>query len=137
MASEPQVRFLLVTDTPGHTAGFYVIARGLRDAGIEVIAGGYMEPAAAAETAVQEDADFIGYRVMDKDPLALVKALRQKLAEAGAADIPILLGGIIPRNLKTSLAELGVVGTFGPGSRLADIVECVRQHYKPRARRVL
>jgi methylmalonyl-CoA mutase C-terminal domain/subunit len=126
------IRVLLVSDTPGHTAGYHVVARGLRDAGLEVIAGGYMEPPAAAEAAVQEDVDCIGYRIMDRDPLALVSSLMEHLGRLGARDIPVVVGGIIPRPLHAALYRLGVVGIFPPGSRLADIVECIRGHRRPR-----
>ncbi|GBD14490.1 putative methylmalonyl-CoA mutase large subunit [bacterium HR25] len=129
---ERPIRVLLASDTPGHTAGYYVVARGLRDAGLEVIASGYMEPPVAAEAAVQEDVDCIGYRIMDKDPVTLVSSLLEHLERLGAREIPVVVGGIIPRPLHSELERLGVAGIFPPGSRLADIVECIRRNRRPR-----
>ena len=123
---ERPLRFLLASDTSGHTAGYYVVARGLRDAGIEVIALGYAEPEEIAHSAQQEDVDVIGYRVMDRDPVALVSALRRALEERGLGHLPIVVGGIIRPDEVPQLHALGVRGVFGPGSRIPDIVDFVR-----------
>jgi len=123
---ERPLRFLLASDTSGHTAGYYVVARGLRDAGIEVIALGYAEPEEVAQSAQQEDVDVIGYRVMDRDPVALLSALRRALEERGLGHLPIVVGGIIRPDEVPPLQALGVRGVFGPGSRIPDIVAFVR-----------
>lgn len=120
-----RLRFLLASDTSGHTAGYHVVLQGLRDAGIEVIALGYAEPQAVADAAVQEDADVIGYRIMDRDALTLVSKLKSALEERGVGDIPIVVGGIIRRDIIPTLKEMGVKGVFGPGSRIPDIVDFV------------
>ncbi len=129
------MRFLLASDTSGHTAGFYVVAQGLRDAGMEVIALGHSEPAGVAEAALQEDVDFIGYRIADRDPLALVSALRAAMADRDISHVPIVVGGIIRQEAVPILKEMGVVGVFGPGSRLPDIAAFVFAHRAAKAPR--
>lgn len=126
MDSQRKVRVLLVADTPGHTVGYYVVARGLRDGGIEVVLGGAMEREQIAATALQEDVDFIGYRIMDRDPVTMVERLREKLREKGVDHIPVVVGGIVPPSEVRRLRELGIQGIFGPGSRLDDIVRFFR-----------
>lgn len=128
MTSQPPVRVLLASDTSGHTAGYYVVAQGLRDAGVEVIAVGYAEPEEIANTALQEDPHIIGYRIMDRDPLLLVASLRNALDALDIGNIPIVVGGIIRQDAIPTLKELGVVGVLGPGSSIPHIVNFVRQH---------
>ena len=72
---QERLRFLLACDTSGHTAGYYVVAQGLRDAGMEVITLGHSEPAGVADAALQEDVDFIGYRISDRDAVTLISSL--------------------------------------------------------------
>ena len=67
MTGEGKIRFLLVADSPGHTTGYYVVARALREAGIEVILGGFQQPSGIVEAAAQEDVDYVGYRIMDRE----------------------------------------------------------------------
>lgn len=125
MAGRP-IRFLLASDTSGHTAGYYVVARGLRDAGIEVVSLGYAEPEEVAHSAQQEDVDVIGYRVMDRDPVALVEALKRALEARGLGHLPLVVGGIVRPEEVPQLRALGVRAVFGPGSRIPDIVAFVR-----------
>ncbi len=119
-------RVLMVADSKGHTTGYYVVARALRDAGFEVILGGYLTPEEIVETALQEDVGCIGQRIMDRDPLAVVEPLMRLLAERGLRDVPVMVGGIIPPPVVTQLRRLGVGAVFRPGARLDDIVEYVR-----------
>lgn len=113
-------------DTPGHTAGYHVVARALRDAGFEVILTGPLLPQATVTTALEEDAALIAYRIMDRDPVGLVETLFAELRARGIPDVPVLIGGIIGRRDAAALREAGVAGVFGPGAKLSAIVECAR-----------
>ena len=124
-AENERLRFLLACDTSGHTAGYYVVAQGLRDAGMEVITLGHSEPAGVADAALQEDVDFIGYRISDKDAVTLISSLMTAMEERGISQVPIVVGGIIRREAVPVLKEMGVTGVFGPGSRIPDIAEFV------------
>jgi|TARA_B100000315_G_scaffold223378_1_gene228127 methylmalonyl-CoA mutase cobalamin-binding domain/chain len=125
---QAKTRFLLGSDTPGHTAGYQVVARGLQDAGIEVISLGHAEPAEVADAALQEDVDFVGYRITDRDPIALVTALRSAMKERGISHIPIVVGGVVLKDAVPALEKLGVLGVFGPGSRIPDIAAFLYAH---------
>ena len=125
---QERLRFLLACDTSGHTAGYYVVAQGLRDAGMEVITLGHSEPAGVADAALQEDVDFIGYRISDRDAITLISSLMTAMAERGISQVPIVVGGIVRREAVPILKEMGVTGVFGPGSRIADIAEFVYGH---------
>jgi methylmalonyl-CoA mutase C-terminal domain/subunit len=120
-----RIRFLLVADSPGHTTGYYVVARALREAGVEVILGGDAQPEQIVETAIQEDADWIGYRIMDREPLVVVSRLMEVLAERDQMHVRVVLGGIIARSDIERLKQLGVEAVFRPGSSLDDIVTAV------------
>jgi methylmalonyl-CoA mutase cobalamin-binding domain/chain len=120
--SKQKIRFLLVTDSPGHTTGYYVVGRALREAGVEVILAGYAQPEEIVETAVQEDVDCIGLRIMDREPVIVVSRVRALLTERGQTHIRILVGGIIARSEIRRLKELGVEAVFRPGSSLDRIV---------------
>ena len=122
-----QARVVFATDTPGHTAGYHVVARALRDAGFEVILTGPLLPEAAVQTALQEDADLIAYRIMDRDPAELVETLVAAMRDSGIGDVPVLVGGIIGKKDAAKLREGGVAGVFGPGSKLSEIVACARE----------
>ncbi len=125
---QERLRFLLACDTSGHTAGYYVVAQGLRDAGMEVITLGHSEPAGVADAALQEDVDFIGYRISDRDAVTLISSLMAAMEERGISQVPIVVGGIIRREAVPVLKEMGVTGVFGPGSRMPDIAEFVYAH---------
>ena len=107
------MRFLLACDTSGHTAGYYVVAQGLRDAGMEVITLGHSEPAGVADAALQEDVDFIGYRISDRDAVTIISSLMTAMEERGISQVPIVVGGIIRREAVPILKEMGVTGVFG------------------------
>lgn len=120
-----RIRFLLVADSPGHTTGYYVVARALREAGVEVILGGFAQPDEIVETAIQEDVEFIGYRIMDREPLVLVSRLRELLEGRAQRSMRLIVGGIVARGDIPRLRELGVEAVFRPGSSLDDIVSHV------------
>lgn len=106
----------------GHSRGVYVVADGLRSAGMEVIYTGLRQlPSQVARAAVQEDVDFIGISSMTGAHIAAVKKLKTELESLGAADIPIIIGGIIPDSDYESLKELGVSRIFSPGSEIGEI----------------
>ncbi|MFQ5847007.1 MAG: cobalamin B12-binding domain-containing protein [Candidatus Methylomirabilales bacterium] len=117
------MRLLLVADTPGHTVGYSVVARGLRDAGIEVILGGCLLPREIVQLALAEDVQWIGYRIMDGAPDILVARLMEEVERQGADGIQVLVGGIVPLHLIPALEAMGVAGVFTPGSRMAEIVD--------------
>jgi methylmalonyl-CoA mutase C-terminal domain/subunit len=122
---------MLLTKHPldGHEAGYNILATGLREHGIEVILGGAQLPEEIAETAIEEDVDFIGYRNMAGDPIYLVEALFEKLREKGA-DIPVIMGGIIRSREVSQLKEMGVIGVFGPGSSIDSVADFVKNYHR-------
>ena len=103
--------------------------RELREHGIEVILGGAQLPEEAAETAIQEDVDFIGFRNMAGDPVYLIETLLQKLREKGA-DIPVIVGGIIRPREVTKLKEMGIVEVFGPGTSIDSIASLMEGYHR-------
>lgn len=118
----------MVCDSLGHSTGYYVVAKGLREAGIEVIMGGAQTPSQIVESAVQEDADFIGYRIMDGAPEILVPRLVELLKEKSIDDMPIILGGIIAPPVIPKLKAIGIKGIFTPGTKISEIVDCIKDY---------
>lgn len=112
----------------GHDRGAKVIAAALRDAGMEVVYTGLRAsiPSIAA-AAVQEGVDLIGLSILSGAHLAICEALQRELAERGAADLPVVVGGVIPEADRKRLRELGVRAVFGPETPLREIVEGVRR----------
>lgn len=115
----------MVSDSRGHTAGYYTVARALRDAGAEVILGGFLQPEEIAEVAGQEDVDFIGYRIMDREPVSLVTPLMELLKSHGLSNVRVIAGGIISPGASKQLQHMGVERIFRPGSKLEDIATLV------------
>ena len=112
----------------GHDRGAKVIARSLRDAGMEVIYTGLRQtPEMIAEAALQEDVDVVGLSILSGAHMTLVPRIREVMNAHDLADVPIILGGIIPDDDRAALAEFGVAGIFGPGSSTEDIAEQIRQ----------
>ncbi len=113
----------------GHDRGAKVIARALRDAGCEVIYTGlHQTPAVIAATAVQEDADVIGISVLSGAHLILFPELMNELAAAGASDIVVFGGGIIPAADIPVLKSAGVAEIFTPGATTQSVVDWVNEH---------
>ena len=111
----------------GHDRGAKVVARALRDAGMEVIYTGlHQTPEQIVETAVQEDADAVGLSVLSGAHMTLFRRVLDLLAERGASDIVVFGGGIIPDADIPELAQLGVAKVFTPGASTGSIVEWVR-----------
>lgn len=110
----------------GHDRGAKVVARALRDAGIEVIYTGlHQTPEMIVETAIQEDADAIGLSVLSGAHMTLFQRVVDLLGERGAADIKVFGGGIIPEDDIPLLEQMGVAKVFTPGTRTQDIVDWV------------
>ena len=117
----------------GHDRGAKVVARALRDAGMEVIYTGlHQTPQQIVQTAIAEDANAIGLSVLSGAHMTLFARVMQLLKEADAEDIVVFGGGIIPEADRPELAALGVAQVFTPGATMADIVAWVRTHVQPR-----
>ena len=113
----------------GHDRGAKVVARALRDAGIEVIYTGlHQTPAQVVDAAVQEDVDFIGLSILSGAHLTLFADVMELLRARKACDIIVFGGGIIPEDDITELEALGVAKIFTPGATTASIVEWVEDH---------
>ena len=113
----------------GHDRGAKVVARALRDAGIEVVYTGlHQTPAQIVDAALQEDADIIGLSVLSGAHLTLFGEVMALLREREATDIIVFGGGIIPEDDIPALEEMGVARIFTPGTSTRDIVEWVQDH---------
>ncbi|HZD97144.1 MAG TPA: cobalamin B12-binding domain-containing protein [Micromonosporaceae bacterium] len=113
----------------GHDRGAKVVARALRDAGMEVIYTGlHQTPEQIVETAIQEDADAIGLSVLSGAHMTLFRRVVALLAERGAADMVVFGGGIIPDADIPELTRIGVSKIFTPGATTQSIVDWVRTH---------
>lgn len=113
----------------GHDRGAKVIARGLRDAGFEVIYTGLHRSAdQIAEAALQEDVSVVGLSVLSGAHNALVPQIKAELDRRGMDDVLVIVGGIIPDADVAALKEAGVSAVFPPGSRIQDIVTFLHSH---------
>jgi methylmalonyl-CoA mutase C-terminal domain/subunit len=113
----------------GHDRGAKVVARALRDAGMEVIYTGlHQTPEQIVETAIQEDADAVGLSVLSGAHMTLFKRVLELLGERDATDIVVFGGGIIPGADIPELQRLGVAKIFTPGATTQSIVEWVREN---------
>src|SRR3712207_3156284 len=111
----------------GHDRGAKVIARSLRDAGMEVIYTGlHQTPEQIAETVIQEDADAVGLSILSGAHMTLVPRVVELLGEQGIDDVLITVGGTIPAEDVGELKELGVAEVFTPGASTDEIVEFIR-----------
>lgn len=108
----------------GHDRGAKVVARALRDAGMEVIYTGlHQTPEQIVEAAIQEDVDVVGLSCLSGAHMTLFPRVVQLLKEKGAGDILVTAGGIIPDEDVPRLKDAGIAATFGPGTSLKEIVE--------------
>ncbi|WP_236827716.1 MULTISPECIES: cobalamin B12-binding domain-containing protein [unclassified Blastococcus] len=113
----------------GHDRGAKVVARALRDAGMEVVYTGlHQTPEQIVETVVQEDADAVGLSVLSGAHMTLFARLVELLRERGVDDVVVFGGGIIPEEDVPELRRIGVTGIFTPGATTGEIVEWVREH---------
>jgi methylmalonyl-CoA mutase C-terminal domain/subunit len=129
MVTQEAIRVLIAKPgLDGHDRGAKVIARALRDAGMEVVYTGLRQtPEMIAEAALQEDVDVVGLSILSGAHLALVPRIREVMDQSGLDDVPLLVGGIIPEEDKPKLQALGVSGIFGPGTNTEDIAAFIRQ----------
>jgi methylmalonyl-CoA mutase C-terminal domain/subunit len=112
----------------GHDRGAKIIARALRDAGMEVIYTGlHQTPEQIAETVIQEDADAVGLSILSGAHMTLVPRVVALLKEQGVDDVLVTVGGTIPADDIPELKELGVAEVFTPGAGTDEIVEFVRR----------
>jgi methylmalonyl-CoA mutase C-terminal domain/subunit len=127
--SERKVRVLVAKPgLDGHDRGAKVVARALRDAGMEVIYTGLRQtPEMVVEAALQEDVDVIGLSILSGAHMALVPRVIELLQDYKLVHIKVFVGGIIPDEDVPRLKELGVVGIYGPGTLTEDIIQDVRQ----------
>jgi len=113
----------------GHDRGAKVVARALRDAGVEVIYTGlHQTPEQIVATAIQEDADAIGLSILSGAHMTLFPRVLDLLRDRGADDIVVFGGGIVPEDDITALHGLGVAAIFTPGAPTAAIVDWVHTH---------
>lgn len=109
----------------GHTTGAAVVARGLRDAGFEVVnLGTRVEAAVAVASAMQEDVDAIGVSILSGAHMHIARRLLEERERQGV-DIPLVLGGTIPGSDAAALKSMGVAAVFGPGASMESIVACM------------
>ncbi len=111
----------------GHDRGAKIIARALRDAGMEVIYTGlHQTPEQIVETAIQEDADAVGVSILSGAHMTLVPRIVDGLKENGADDVLVVVGGTIPPDDADELKGAGVAAVFGPGATTTEIVDFLR-----------
>ncbi|MFU8773393.1 MAG: cobalamin B12-binding domain-containing protein [Anaerolineales bacterium] len=112
----------------GHDRGAKVVARALRDAGMEVIYTGLRQtPEMVAEAALQEDVDAIGLSILSGAHMALVPRILKLLKANGQEHVKVFIGGIIPDEDIPRLQEMGVAGVYGPGTLTEEIIQNIRQ----------
>lgn len=132
--AENKIRVLVAKPgLDGHDRGAKVIARALRDAGMEVIYTGLRQtPEMIASAALQEDVDAVGVSILSGAHNTLCPRIVQLLRDQGMKDCLVLVGGIVPQEDIPKLHELGVAAVFLPGTSTEDIVKFLRENVKPR-----
>ena len=134
-AKMPSRRIRVLIAKPGlnsHDRGAKVVARALRDAGMEVIYTGLRQtPEQIVETAIQEDVDVIGLSILSGAHMTWVPRVIELMKEKGIfGEVLLLVGGIIPEEDAKALKEMGVDEVFGPGTSTEEIVKYIREHVK-------
>jgi methylmalonyl-CoA mutase cobalamin-binding domain/chain len=131
MASSPERKIRVVVAKPGldgHDRGAKIIARALRDAGMEVIYTGlHQTPEQIVETVIQEDADAVGLSILSGAHMTLVPRIMELLEEQGAGDVVVTAGGTIPSDDVAELKTLGVAEVFTPGASTQQAVDFIRE----------
>jgi methylmalonyl-CoA mutase C-terminal domain/subunit len=128
--TEKKIRVLVAKPgLDGHDRGAKVIARALRDAGMEVVYTGIRQtPEMIAEAALQEDVDVLGMSILSGAHMTLFPKVLELLRENGMEDVLVVVGGIIPDEDVPALQSLGIKGVFGPGTPTDQIVDFVREN---------
>ncbi|HET6866221.1 MAG TPA: cobalamin B12-binding domain-containing protein [Solirubrobacteraceae bacterium] len=127
-ATEKKIRVVVAKPgLDGHDRGAKIIARALRDAGMEVIYTGlHQTPEQIVETVIQEDADAVGLSILSGAHMTLVPRVMALLKEQGADDVVVTLGGTIPSDDVKELKQLGVAEVFTPGASTQEAVDFIR-----------
>ena len=135
MANERKIRVLVAKPgLDGHDRGAKVIARALRDAGMEVIYTGLRQtPEMIVTAALQEDVDVIGLSILSGAHNAIVPRVVELLRQHKIDDVLVVVGGTIPEQDVASLKKAGVAGIFGPGTLMDDIISFIRTNVRPRS----
>jgi methylmalonyl-CoA mutase C-terminal domain/subunit len=130
---ETKIRVLVAKPgLDGHDRGAKVIARALRDAGMEVIYTGLRQtPEMIAEAALQEDVQIVGLSILSGAHMTLVPRILELLKEQGQESVKVMVGGIVPDEDRPKLEALGVAGVFGPGTSTLTIIEAFREASTP------
>lgn len=130
--SERKIRVLMSKPgTDGHWRGIVTISRGLRDAGMEVIFGGFQSVDEIVESAIQEDIDVIGLSIHSGAHVGYARRLMEKLNKEGVRDdFMVLVGGAIPCEDFQDLKNLGVSAVFGPGTMIPEIADFIHKNVK-------
>lgn len=127
--SQTKIRVLIAkAGLDGHDRGAKVVARALRDAGMEVIYTGLRQtPEMITEAALQEDVQVVGLSILSGAHMTLVPKVIKMLQKEGLKNVKLFLGGIIPDEDKPELVKLGVDGIYGPGTSTQSIIEDIRK----------
>jgi methylmalonyl-CoA mutase C-terminal domain/subunit len=130
--TEKKIRVLVAKPgLDGHDRGAKVIARALRDAGMEVIYTGLRQtPEMIAEAAIQEDVDVIGMSILSGAHMTLFPRVMKLLAENGLDDVLVVAGGIIPDDDVPALKDIGIAGIFGPGTSTAEAISFIKENVR-------
>ena len=133
--SERKIRVLVAKPgLDGHDRGAKVVARALRDAGMEVIYTGLRQtPEMIADAALQEDVDAVGLSILSGAHMALVPRILELLAANGQDDVKVFLGGIVPDEDIPELQKMGLAGIYGPGSNTEAIVQDITDSVRGQA----
>jgi|SRR3990172_8475623 len=128
--AEKKIRVLVAKPgLDGHDRGAKVVARALRDAGMEVIYTGIRQtPEMIVEAALQEDVDVVGLSILSGAHMELFPLVLKGLKKKGIANVLVVAGGIIPEEDKTELAKAGVRTIFGPGTPTTEIIEFIKKN---------
>jgi methylmalonyl-CoA mutase C-terminal domain/subunit len=127
--TERKIRVLIAKPgLDGHDRGAKVVARALRDAGMEVIYTGIRQtPEMIAEAALQEDVDVVGLSILSGAHMTLFPRIMELLKEKGLDDVLVVAGGIIPDEDVPAMREIGIEGVFGPGTSTQEIVKFIKE----------
>ncbi len=127
--TERKIRVLVAKPgLDGHDRGAKVVARALRDAGMEVIYTGLRQtPEMIADAALQEDVDVVGLSILSGAHMALAPRILELLKNNGQTDVKVFIGGIIPDDDVPTLKKMGISGVYGPGASTEDIVKEIRE----------
>ncbi len=130
--SEKKIRVLVAKPgLDGHDRGAKVVARALRDAGMEVVYTGLRQtPEMIAEAALQEDVDIVGLSILSGAHMALAPRIMELLKANGQTGVKVFIGGIVPDEDVPRLKELGISGVYGPGASTETIVKDIREAVK-------